>query len=365
MGSSRRCLVFGLMVACAAAALALGAFTTSAWGYGYRNHGNLTRNAVQCGRGSFHNVRSGPCFQGRRSTTALAGNTPGFGRLTCPRSPGVICNGAVHAADFVITGGGSAFSSTSHCDNADYNIIGASHYPQSRTTAQRALNQCIALFRARMRSALAFARGLVSNGKIPKSNELSLSGCNFSSSVTKEDKNAKCSVINQLGRAMHAAQDFYAHSNWTDVAGGHTVTNPPGLGRAPTDLPIWFNVGSFSNPYAARTYTIPAGLVTGCDDTVAGSENCAGRITHSTLNKDSTSSERGKMTTARHCPPVEVEEEFGEPIPTACASNFTLAFEAAQNQTSRIWTQFRQALRVKYGQRDGNLMVEALTRDIP
>jgi hypothetical protein len=32
------------------------------------------------------------------------------------------------------------------------------------------------------------------------------------------DNRAKCQAIEGFGRALHGAQDFYSHSNWTDVA---------------------------------------------------------------------------------------------------------------------------------------------------
>jgi hypothetical protein len=67
---------------------------------------------------------------------------------------------------------------------------------------------------------------------------------------------------------------------------------------------------------------------------------CGGRITHSTLNKDDSGAKRGKVN-----------------------NNYMRAFQAAQNQTVRIWMQFIAALAKQYGPHDGTLMVQALTRD--
>lgn len=51
----------------------------------------------------------------------------------------------------------------------------------------------------------------------------------------------KCHVLNALGRGLHVVMDFYAHSNWGDVADPSrpiSINNPPGLGQT-TLPPFW------------------------------------------------------------------------------------------------------------------------------
>ena len=46
------------------------------------------------------------------------------------------------------------------------------------------------------------------------------------------EERAKCNAIEGIGRTLHGAQDFYAHSNWADEADPARPVgpeNPPGL----------------------------------------------------------------------------------------------------------------------------------------
>lgn len=253
--------------------------------------------------------------------------------------PGPRCDGAAQAPDFFRP---LPSAGENHCDDGDYDIIGAANYPQKLADANEHLRNCITAFDARVASAVGFAAGLVTNDTTLGDVNLRKDGCALPSDVNKSDRNPKCSVLSQLGWAMHIAQDFYAHSNWADSQDTRkpvSLTNPPGLGR--TDLPNYFN-------YPSEHYVLPSGLISGCDDStpISGPKRCKDRITHSTLNKDNPRAGRGHIY-------------FG-----AGLSNFQNAFTVATNQTRRIWDQFVARLKVIYPA-TSQLMVRALTQDYP
>ena len=90
--------------------------------------------------------------------------------------------------------------------------------------------------------------------------------------------------IEALGRVLHGAQDFYAHSNWADEADPARPIgdeNPPGL-----NLPGPSPVLDLRSPMPP---SVPADLTTGCyvpKDEVPGVGACELRVTHAALNKD-------------------------------------------------------------------------------
>ena len=98
------------------------------------------------------------------------------------------------------------------------------------------------------------------------------------------EQRAKCTALEALGRVLHGAQDFYAHSNWADEADPTRPTgadNPPGLDR-PGPSPVL-------DLRSATSATVPDGLITGCfvvRDEVPGVGDCSERVTHAALNKD-------------------------------------------------------------------------------
>ena len=98
------------------------------------------------------------------------------------------------------------------------------------------------------------------------------------------EKRAKCATLEAFGRALHGAQDFYAHSNWADEANPDRPMgddNPPGL-NLPAPSPV-LDLRSDIPP------VVPPGLATGCfvlRDEVPGVGECEGRVTHAALNKD-------------------------------------------------------------------------------
>ena len=135
-----------------------------------------------------------------------------------------------------------------HCDNGDHagGISTSSdtrdwpRYPQAYVDAKAALTACIDQFDYRMELAVWLARyggpdgqGLLTNGGVAPGKKFS-SGCYRSPwkdgqgpYYWKDPQGAKCEVLNQIGRALHTAQDFLTHSNWADFACVKGATNCP------------------------------------------------------------------------------------------------------------------------------------------
>lgn len=305
-------------------------------------HPNITR-VLSCGATN----PVADCFQAG-SMTMLAG-PPGGATFT----PGKHGYGAVSAAD---TGVG-IFVPAAHCDNADHNVIRARIYFQTKAKAHANLRHCISEVDNRLSSAVGLAASL-----LPDLRRDTVSKCNFNIPLNYKDLNPKCSVINQLGRAMHTAQDFYAHSNWTDARiPGQKLTfgNPPGLGR--TDLPNFFNFTCGAAPSgkcAPPAVTIPGDLITGCAlAPVIEKLKCVRRIDHGALNKDNGTINPVTGTASNP------ETSRGK-ITFAGVTNYQRAVTGARAQTRQIWIQFVAALKVRY---PGSYlaMVRALSCDTP
>ena len=268
------------------------------------------------------------CFQ-TGSIDALAGKAGEFGAVGSPDIPPYLLG---HPEN--------------HCDDADYDVLSAtSTYPQSETEAHRQLETCIRQFQTRMTNAVNLAADLVKNPGLTD-DHVPVGGCSLPSG-SLNDKTPKCSVINQLGRALHTAQDFWSHSNWADRADPsrpESRDNPPGLGR--TDLPTFFD-------YPAVPIEIPPGLITGCDDSIFINP-CKARTTHSDLNKD-----KGIINprTGQASNPATPRGQV--------ADNFQRVVTGARAQTSAIWSQFLVTLTARYGSDRAGRMARALTRDTP
>jgi hypothetical protein len=269
------------------------------------------------------------CFQ-QESMNLLSGRPGTFGAVGAPDIPPYLFG-----------------NPQNHCDDADYNVVGAKNYPQTQQQAQQRLVDCITQAQQRLSSAVDFASGLLSNGAINAQAGRADVSCNLPIGIRDADHAAKCSVINQLGRALHTAEDFWSHSNWADVADSSkpiSSTNPPGLGRS--DVPPYF-----SYP-AAGNWQFPANLVTGYDD--SGLTKCGDRICHSILSKDNgnidpNTGATNSPTTARG----------------KVANNFQRAVTGARGQVVATWNSFVAGLRATYGAGPAALMVRALTNDTP
>lgn len=221
--------------------------------------------------------------------------------------------------------------SEAHCDNGDW--LDLPGYPRSREEAQGALEACRGLMVTAMEQAVESAGGLVADSDdlaidMPRA---SISkGCRYNG----QNGQAKCNVLEMLGLAFHASQDFYSHSNWLDPLRrpGLRLDDPPGLGQAsPAD---WLDMDLFTPPF-------PEGLITGCYEGVPESRHCNGRVRHATLNKDGKGSPRGRGGVQ------------------------ALAMDVAAQDTRARWEWFEQRLLHVYGSVRGARIVCVIKTDDP
>jgi hypothetical protein len=309
-------------------------------------HERITRAALACGT-----RKGGPdCFQAR-SLDQVAGKKGTFGAIGSPDDPRT----------------GEFLTSAAHCDNADY-VDGPEYRPVDRQRATAALLSCVAYARARVRAGVRRAADLLdSQGRI-KPGEVSLKSsvipphpadCSFN----RISGRAKCDVIEEFGRALHAVQDFYSHSNWADTAASGPITehNAPG-GRQGVISPLFALFG----PEPSAT-DVPAWLTTGCFDAKAAitgeragcTDGGRTRLKHAWINKDTGVIDRDTGTTS--C------TEKGKNVCTARGQvdqNFARAVRRAIDDSRRQWRDFATAVRQAYPGR-GDRIVCALTHDDP
>jgi hypothetical protein len=316
-------LIAGLAQAAAPAAHGFG--TINAAGQ-HAEHERITRAALACPAGT---PSTGDCFE-PRSIDQLAGRTGTFGAVGAPDAD-------------------ETFDPSAHCDDADF--LAGGGYPQTRAQADATLLACVQHLRGRFSQGAAAAAGLLdSAGRIRFLQVLLTPSCTFVGGVPGR---AKCNAIDGLGRALHGAQDFYSHSNWTDQADPNqpiSAINPPGLART--------GPSSIMDLRGTGTPAIPADLTTGCfalgQDQTPGTGPCANRITHNTMNKDlgiidPATGATSSPTTTRGL----------------VAANFTTAVQGAIAETRRQWRDLRDELLARYGATRGTLMICALTHDNP
>ena len=307
------------------AALTL-ALAGAAWGFGTTHslgqnaeHEKITRLALACGR------NAAPCFQ-PASLDELAGKA---GTL-----------GAVGAPDV----GNLTFQHKAHCDGGDFRDVPG--YPQTAAQARAALEACRAWMRSELDAAARDAGALLDRNGAVRPGEIKL-GCRFTGML---QGGAKCRVLADFGTSLHAAQDFYAHSNWVDLPASGPVSpeNPPGLGHdAPAPWLDW------------RTNTaFPKGLISDCFTALPEKAFCnyakTSRVKHAFINKDDgaidlDSGRIGAGTTPRG----------------AVNANFARAVRAAEGETQVKWATLVEALRLRYGREKGDRMVCVIAMDDP
>lgn len=233
--------------------------------------------------------------------------------------------GAVGAPDRPNRGLMSA--SEAHCDNGDW--LDTPGYPRSREEAQAVLESCRAWIFEHMEQAVREAAALVTPDLVVNEDETGLY-CRFDG----DDRTGKCAVLDELGLALHASQDFYSHSNWVDPLrrAGLRLDDPPGLGQAaPTD---WLDMSRADDRY-------PEGLISGCYEGFPESRHCEGRVKHATLNKDGKGSSRGR------------------------GGVYRLAMAVAAEDTRARWAWFEHRLVEVYGRTRGGRMACVIKSDDP
>ena len=222
--------------------------------------------------------------------------------------------------------------------------------------AQKKLEACRTRMLKLIQLAVKDANELVdANGKIlgPIPTFGTLDGCEG-----RPPSWPKCKVLFSFGILLHASQDFYAHSNWVDIASGPiTEENPPGLGQS--HRAAWLDL--------RRDHPFPTGLLSGCylgepEDFYCKQKPFNSvkyhRVRHKMVNKDRAES-AGDFT--EH--PFHVGK--GSTPRGAHDNNFARAVLAAVEDTEDKWTTLREALIHRYGQARGGKMICVISRDDP
>jgi hypothetical protein len=226
-----------------------------------------------------------------------------------------------------------------HCDSGDH--LDTPGYPQSATDALGHLAACRAGIFAHLNAAVSAAGAIADvNGQIDSAAIPTHISCTYNGRPGR----AKCNVLEQLGLAFHAAQDFYAHTNWVDMPadGPIGLTNPPGLGNS--------GPAPWINPH--ERIAPPAGLISGCFQGIPERLFCSGRVHHADLNKDTgpidpSSGKAGTGTTKRG----------------AVKGNFARAVAAAVADTRDKWTYFEARISETYGAVRGKAIICAIRND--
>ncbi|MEV7951750.1 CinY protein [Streptomyces rubiginosohelvolus] len=291
----------------------------------HAEHERITRAALGCLPGV---TSDGFCFE-PISLNQLAGHVGTFGAVGSPDSD-------------------ESFDTDAHCDDADF--IAVPGYGQTRARASAYLISCIVHLQGRFATGITEADDVLSDGSgaaavLPHEVDLS-SDCTFVGGVNGR---AKCDAMEGFGRALHGVQDFYSHSNWSDVSDTSKpigLTNPPGLNM--TTISPLMRLESGSVPSAA---SIPVNLSTGCFTLLFG---CSKRTEHDDLNKDT-----GLINpwTGTASSPTTPRGKVGK--------NFEQAVHNAIADTRRQWADFRARLRTVYGAERGRKIACVLTSDSP
>jgi hypothetical protein len=157
---------------------------------------------------------------------------------------------------------------------------------------------------------------------------------------------------------LHAAQDFYSHTNWADEAGPGPITieNPRGLNRSA--------MAPFLN-LRLPVDTVPQGLISGCFILSPARDGFKGKAlctvtAHEDLNKDT-----GLIDPDRFGLPGD-PTLFSATTPRGkIGRNFHKAVAAAVSDTRDKIRYFRERLIAAYGAEMGALMFCAITNDDP
>lgn len=288
-------------------------------------HEKITRIALECKTANQIN-----CFK-PKTLDSLAGTKGTFGAVGAP-DPGP-----------------TLFRFFAHCSGGDF--LNTKDYPRSKEKAQQALTLCRRYMIFHLNKAIERSVELLDDqGKLRVDEIPTVFPCGY---AERADKRAKCKVLKHLGAVLHAAQDFYAHSNWVDIADQSKPLgkdNPPGLkqrGVAP-----WLNLRLIDPVF-------PEGLISGCggiDAVTDGEGGCTGnkgrlRVDHATLNKDN-----GK---------IEPRQSIGTTPRGMLNSNFQFAVDAAIADTQDKWQTLIELLIANYGEVRGHKLICVIVSDDP
>jgi hypothetical protein len=287
---------------------------------------------------AFGTTNSAGQKQEHAEITRLALKDAGFGVQTLwvlgggrepGRSSGPEKYGAVGAADRFDRG--LVLKSNAHCDNGDW--LNRPGYPRDAAVARQTLETCRTWILDQMDLAIAAADDILdAQGRIRPDQAPPVQDCRFRGRAKAP---ARCRVLEHLGLALHASQDFYSHSNWTDVASA--TDRVPGLARiGPTP---WLQ---------SRDTAFPTGLITGCFQFVPEGWFCRGRVRHEDLSKD--------------------KGDVGQPngrTPRGADGNFGRAVSAAVDDSRGRWTALSAGIARRHSPQEAELILCVIRADDP
>lgn len=249
-----------------------------------------------------------------------------------------------------------------HCDDGDY--LSNVNYPQSEQAALDNINRCVRYYQELLERAVDYAGALVVEVPVNGSNELRVNDgvftmtsgatispdhvCRFRYSMTA-DVNAKCDVINGIGRALHLAEDFWSHTNWGDLPNPLMpigTKNPPGLGNTQVPAVLHFPTTATLQP--------GSGVISGCDDS-ATKLRCINRIGHSAIAKDN-----GVIDVSTAVPNSSYPR--GQ-LTVNGQTNFYRAVTGAKLQVATTLQDFEAEILAHYGTVRGGLIMAVLQND--
>lgn len=290
-------------------------------------------------------TRAALSFLDPKTLDELAGKNGTFGAVGAPDRPGRDLDDVPEA----------------HCDGGDYLEVGkdATPYPQTKADAQAALTKCRDFIFKSFDRAVALAGEL----KKPDATNMAVAGgCPFDGQAGS----AKCRVLDALGLALHASQDFYSHTNWTDKLSKASMDpkKPVGLGKS--------GPAEFIDPI--KRAPIPSGLISGCYDGWPEEDHCTyggfwpfwstDRIKHDYLNKDKGAGDFYATALGVMPERFSVSKPAGTTSRGKVDQNYARAVEAAMADTRLKWSQFEAKVNEKYGA-EGKRIMCALKKDDP
>ncbi|MGG7569016.1 hypothetical protein [Streptomyces sirii] len=308
-------------------------------------HEKVTRAALHCPEGVEDNDYS--CL--RDATLGqFAGGGGTFGAVGNPDNP--------------LSGWGS--HTPSHCDDMDY----MSTYENKEEAKKRslgALKECVDHMWDNLETAVHEAGRLADpKGKLVRGEMWTPvigTSCVFVRNFSGE---AKCNVLEALGAAAHAYQDFYSHSNWSDDSGGTTVDDPPPLNKAKVPSFLNFKTGSRIDDPDDIKEEVTEGFSGGCFDLnekwfmrwFDWTNDCveANRVTHMTINKDEGTIDPNTGETS------EPRTERGKK-----GDNFKNAVHWAMETTKQNWLGFIGKVNEAYPEDQAETIACAMSHDNP
>ena len=312
----------------------------------HAEHEMITRAALSCDS----DTRVANCF-GVKTISNLAGMDGTWGAVGAPD------NIPMHG------GGGPSWW---HCDEGDF--VDQPGYPHSRTEANHQLNQCQTFINAMIGNGLGDDSKIrpgcrrlqptgaltyrcegvveVAHKMLNTSNRVDISEPSYGSCTFNGDYGRiKCLMLQQFGYALHAVEDFYSHSNYTDKASSpFSILNPPGLEM------------TVPSPFLAKIprTNFENNLATGCYPD--GDCEKAGRTTHGNINKD-----RAKINPTTGF--VTVGNKVYMTPRGAQGNNEQNAVRVAILDVKRQWENLQARIIEREGTLRGNMIICALSQD--